>query len=79
MNQLEYDNKYFQIQTREGNIVFNLQTYKIKLLKLVFLEGITHGFNLSIVHRYHPHTHEPLIGPECGEFLKNKKIVWPKN
>lgn len=28
-------------------------TIKIKLLKLVFLEGISHGFDLPTLHHYH--------------------------
>ena len=49
---------------------------KIKLPILMFLDEITHGFNLPTLHRYHLHTHEPLIGSECGEFLKNKETLF---
>lgn len=72
MYQLEYDNKYFEIQTCEATI--ELSHLQPPNMKNQNSETRVFGGNHSWIQP--PHTsslssHDPLIGSECREFLKN--------
>lgn len=58
---------------RVQTVIFNLQPSKIKTKKQVFLTIFKHGNNLQTQQEINLHTHESLIGSECGVFFHEQE------
>lgn len=57
--------------------VSNLGNRKIQTLQHEVFGGINHGFHLTFNPCCLPHTHDPLIESEYGEFQTNLNITQP--